>query len=847
MEVEILVAEVGITADGDQLFHILYDGTVMDERSFTVLGGDAEAIAGAAARVVRRRPRPGAAVRIAAAGARRPRPHAHRRRPRGRRARADQRPALLPAGHRRRHRRLPRRCVHGAPVDADRPMRRRHRTHRRSTAPTPDRRPSMGRTSTSTATSARASARGPAGPTTSCSASSPRPTSPAGSTPATRRSCARRVRPAVANGVAIGAQVSYPDLAGFGRRFIDIAPAELTDAVLYQLGALDAFARVAGGRVALRQAARRAVQRDRPPRGAGRRRGRGVAAWDAVAAGARAARLGGARRRPRRRCAVRRRGLRRPRLRRRRHAAARGTPGALLTDPAAVADQALRAGRGSGVGSRLRPQRHARRRGARRRRARRARRRRRRRPGFTDRDSAVCRADGRGDRQSAARIVDVGRHAVLVELDSLDEASALAGRLRAAAPRGVDDVVGGAADGAGAWHRRSACAPSGSCLLGRGRSTDAGRRTRSRIPVVYDGEDLAEVADAVRLSVDEVVGLHAGADVHGRVLRVRSRLRLPHRSADRRCSCPAGRRRGTRVPAGSVAIAGELAAVYPTASPGGWHLLGRTDRHPVRRRPRPAGAARPRHRRPVRPAVTGRAMIEVVAVGIATTVQDRGRVGWAHLGVGRSGAADIAAHDAGQPAGRQRPRRGGAGDVRRRCGCGSTPPAVVAVTGAPADVAVDGGPPMGIGHAHALPAGATVSRRRRRAAGCVATSPCAAGSTSPAVLGSRSRDTLGADRSGRRGRRRTCRSARTRARRSPPTWRRRETQRAGRAPRTAARLVRRLVAVARSAVRGRRRHRSRRGPPRRAPSRCAAASPRSCRRRDWSAGRSRCRPTASRS
>ena len=50
---------------------------------------------------------------------------------------------------------------------------------------------------------------------------------------------------AVANGVAIGAQVSYPDLAGFGRRFIDIAPAELTDAVLYQIGALDAFARAA--------------------------------------------------------------------------------------------------------------------------------------------------------------------------------------------------------------------------------------------------------------------------------------------------------------------------------------------------------------------------------------------------------------------------------------------------------------------------------------------------------------------------------------------------------------------------------------------------------------------------
>jgi len=46
MEVEILVAEVGEEPAGDQLFHILYDGTVVDEADFTVLGGDSEAIAG---------------------------------------------------------------------------------------------------------------------------------------------------------------------------------------------------------------------------------------------------------------------------------------------------------------------------------------------------------------------------------------------------------------------------------------------------------------------------------------------------------------------------------------------------------------------------------------------------------------------------------------------------------------------------------------------------------------------------------------------------------------------------------------------------------------------------------
>lgn len=45
MEVEILVAEVGVEQGDDQLFHILYDGTVMDEDRFTVLGGEAEAIA----------------------------------------------------------------------------------------------------------------------------------------------------------------------------------------------------------------------------------------------------------------------------------------------------------------------------------------------------------------------------------------------------------------------------------------------------------------------------------------------------------------------------------------------------------------------------------------------------------------------------------------------------------------------------------------------------------------------------------------------------------------------------------------------------------------------------------
>lgn len=61
-----------------------------------------------------------------------------------------------------------------------------------------------------------------------------------------RRTCAS----AVENGVTIGAQVGYRDLAGFGRRFVDVPPDELVADVLYQVAALDGIARAVGGGVA---------------------------------------------------------------------------------------------------------------------------------------------------------------------------------------------------------------------------------------------------------------------------------------------------------------------------------------------------------------------------------------------------------------------------------------------------------------------------------------------------------------------------------------------------------------------------------------------------------------------
>jgi 5-oxoprolinase (ATP-hydrolysing) subunit A len=60
-----------------------------------------------------------------------------------------------------------------------------------------------------------------------------------------RRACVTAVK----HGVAIGAQVSYRDLAGFGRRFIDVPPNDLIDDIIYQMSALQGIAAVSGGRM----------------------------------------------------------------------------------------------------------------------------------------------------------------------------------------------------------------------------------------------------------------------------------------------------------------------------------------------------------------------------------------------------------------------------------------------------------------------------------------------------------------------------------------------------------------------------------------------------------------------
>jgi len=106
-------------------------------------------------------------------------------------------------------------------------------------------------------------------------------------------------------------------------------------------------------------------------------------------------------------------------------------------------------------------------------------------------------------------------------------------------------------------------------------------------------------------------------------------------------------------------------------------------------------------------------VLEVVAWGIAGSVRDGGRVGLAHLGRSRGGAVDLAALELGNRLVGNDPRAAGietSGGLLVRC----TAATMVVVTGSPADVHVDGGPPVGWGAPVVLPAGAALRIGRLR-------------------------------------------------------------------------------------------------------------------------------------
>jgi biotin-dependent carboxylase-like uncharacterized protein len=296
------------------------------------------------------------------------------------------------------------------------------------------------------------------------------------------------------------------------------------------------------------------------------------------------------------------------------------------------------------------------------------------------------------------------------------------------------------------------------------------------LPVRYEGADLAEVTRTTGLDEAEVVRRHAAATYtvafggfmpgFAYLTGLDPALRVPRRSSPRE-----------RVPEGSVAIAGEFAAVYPAATPGGWMLLGTCDvpLFDVRREPpallRPGtrvrfvdaatapGTSTPSaHAAAVEPPPgptthasggsdwaprTGQAparTLEVLDPGVLTLVQDRGRPGLAAVGVGRSGAADAGA---ARLANRLVGNTAGAavlevllGGIELRFPQGG----VIALAGAEAPAWVDGSPVAPHAATAVLPGGTLRAGQATR--GLRLYVSVRGGVDVPAVLGSRSADQL---------------------------------------------------------------------------------------------------------
>lgn len=177
------------------------------------------------------------------------------------------------------------------------------------------------------------------------------------------------------------------------------------------------------------------------------------------------------------------------------------------------------------------------------------------------------------------RILASGESALLAEFDTLDEVLAHYRGLAADRPRGITDLVPAARTllvrfdsavlRAPAVHRWLAETPPVAADAAPGEDIVLGVR--------YDGPDLEEVGRLTELGPDGVIAAHTGrlwtvafggfAPGFAYLAGGDERLRVPRRESPR-----------TAVPAGAVGLAGEFSGVYPRRSPGGWQLIGTTDR-----------------------------------------------------------------------------------------------------------------------------------------------------------------------------------------------------------------------------------------------------------------------------
>lgn len=262
------------------------------------------------------------------------------------------------------------------------------------------------------------------------------------------------------------------------------------------------------------------------------------------------------------------------------------------------------------------------------------------------------------------RFLPVNLDAILVELADLDETLALLDSLQAEPIEGVEEIVPAARTllvqfRPGAISREALVAR----IARRDTSRRAAREGRLvEIPVHYNGEDLAEVAQRLGIGVDELIRRHGERDYSVAFtgfapgfayLTGGAEFRVPRRETPR-----------TRIPAGAVALAGEFSGVYPQASPGGWQIIGVTPlkmwdlsrdepallRPGYRVRfkdigPLPAqGLPPPEAEAPSSATVPSTAdHLEIVSPGLQSLLQDLGRPGRASQGVSASGALDRSA------------------------------------------------------------------------------------------------------------------------------------------------------------------------------------------------------------
>jgi KipI family sensor histidine kinase inhibitor len=375
--------------------------------------------------------------------------------------------------------------------------------------------------------------------------------------------------------------------------------------------------------------------------------------------------------------------------------------------------------------------------------------------------------------------VPFGDSAVLVELGSVAAAHQLVAaleveRAETGAPIGFEEsVVGfgnvvvhldagvGSVEEVGAWVARVAQRLPDPDTAAAGTAASRGAR-RVEIPVAFDGPDLVEVATDLGTTAEALAEGLCRADLEVAFLGFSPGF--PYLVGLPPALASVSRRSTPRpsVPAGSVAVAGGFAAVYPTATPGGWRLLGRTslplfdpNRPPFARlRPGdtvrfvPGPADRPRVEPPARaPSARASAPADVAVVepGLLTLIEDRGRRTSAGLGVPRAGAADpeamrLANRLVGNGDGDAAVEMTAAGPTLRIAV--ATHLAVVGAGGDPdaVDLRVDGRP-VGSGAVVPIGPGQTVAVGRVRI-GLRAYLAFSGGVDVPGQLGSRSSDVL---------------------------------------------------------------------------------------------------------